>query len=451
VVSTLLEKLSARLDEQLPDLLTLDSYYKGEQPLAFLAPDARTALGNRLQVLNAGYPRLVVDSISERLRVTGFRIDGQPSEELWKVFEDNGFDDAHQLVHTEALALGRSFVVVWGNESGVTLSVESPEEFIVERDPLTREVTSAMKRWTADGKGHAVLLEKDTISQWVTKANVVEGGSIPAMGWSSVESNPNPLGVVPVAVFTNRGRLLDINGVSEMKPVLDLTDAISKLLADQMVASEVSARARRWVTGLEIQEEPKTDDAGAIVLDDEGQPVMEAINPFGNEAARVWQSEDPNTKFGQFEGSRLDQYTDAVHLMLESVSAVSGLPQHYLGITSAQPPSADALRSSEASLTARCEARQRSFGPSWEKVAQLIIAVQNGARPTRVNPVWADASTRSIAAESDSAVKLFAGGILPKAEVQARLGYSQEQIQDMRVMSAREVIDVQPMQLPATP
>ena len=95
--------------------------------------------------------------------------------------------------------------------------------------------------------------------------------------------------------------------------------------------------------------------------------------------------------------------------MLQSISAVSGLPAHYLGIHGDQPASADAIRSAEASLVARCHARMRSFGPSWAKVASLTAAVENGARPQRVEVVWGNPETRTIAQEADAGNEAGAG------------------------------------------
>jgi hypothetical protein len=67
-----------------------------------------------------------------------------------------------------------------------------------------------------------------------------------------------------------------------MADVLDLADALNKLMPRHDVSSEFYARPRRWVTGLEIME------------DDDGQPV----NPFSDELGRVWQSESPRPSSG---------------------------------------------------------------------------------------------------------------------------------------------------------
>ena len=46
-MTDLLTTLLTKLDESTADFTELDSYYAGTQPLAFLSPEAKTALGTR--------------------------------------------------------------------------------------------------------------------------------------------------------------------------------------------------------------------------------------------------------------------------------------------------------------------------------------------------------------------------------------------------------------------
>jgi hypothetical protein len=141
--------------------------------------------------------------------------------------------------HTDALVYGRSFVIVWADKQGnPVVTVESPRQVAVVRDPATRQVVAALKRWVADGKGHAVLYQPEKITRLISDGNVVDPAAMPATGWSTAETIRHPLGVVPVVPIVNRGRLLDVDGVSEMDDVLDLADALNKLVVDMMVTSE---------------------------------------------------------------------------------------------------------------------------------------------------------------------------------------------------------------------
>jgi hypothetical protein len=68
----LLIHLINRLNEPAHRYAELDRYYEGRQPLAFLSPEAKTALGNRFGVMASNIPRLAVTALAERLRLTGF-------------------------------------------------------------------------------------------------------------------------------------------------------------------------------------------------------------------------------------------------------------------------------------------------------------------------------------------------------------------------------------------
>lgn len=435
---TPIEKLSRKLDEQYADLHKLDTYYAGRQPLAFLSPSAKEALGNRLHALACNFPRLVVDSLSERLRIEGIRSDA--GDEVWAAWRASGMEDGSCQLHTEALALRRAFVIVWADADGrPVVTVESPRQVIVQRDPATRQVTVALKRWIADSKAHAVMFEPDKVTRYTSLGDVPDGGAIPPTGWKVTESFSNPFGVVPVVPFINTGRLLDFDGVSEMRDVMDLTDALNKLLADAMVSSEFHARARRWVTGLEIIEEDVIDPVTGLPT---GEKIP--VNPFDNEAGKLWQAENPDTKFGQFDPARLDGYSDLIATLTQMIGAISALPPTYLGLWGDQPASADAIRSAEASLVTRALARQRTFGQAWSMVARLMASVitNKAVRDLTADVIWASAETRTPAQAADAAMKLVSAGIIPVEQALDDLGYTPDQIVAMRGMRRTAALDV---------
>lgn len=433
----LLKKLNERLDTTVPALTRLDQYYAGEQPMAFLSPAAKEAIGQRFDRMTSNLPRLAVTSLAERLRVTGFTRDRTPDAAVWAAWKRCDMDQLAPLVHREALTLARSFVAVWADDQGrARVSVESARQVTVLRDPASREVTAALKRWVAGGRGHAVLYEADQITRYVSTAAVADTSALPSTAWTSVEVIDNPLGLVPVVPFVNTDRLLDFDGRSEMEDLIPLVDALNKTLADLMVSSEYFARPRRWATGVELDE--------VDVLDEAGEPTGEtvAVNPYP-EGHRMMIQENPEAKFGQLPAGDLGGHESAVRVLLGQIMAVSALPSHYVGLLASQPASADALRASEASLAARAEARQMAFGRSWERVAQLMAAVESGVDPLTVDTSvsWADPTTRSVAQEADAVVKLHTAGLLPATYALKRLGYSDDEITAIREDRQLEAID----------
>lgn len=417
MTTDLLTTLAQRLDESSARITELDRYYDGTQPLAFLAPEAKEALNNRLGRMASNIPRLAVTALAERLRVTGFT-----GADVWPDWIANDLDQTSGIAHREALALGSSYAIVWARGDGTPrVTIESARQVSVVTDPGSRHIVAALKRWETTATTEAVLYEADKITR--LRADSI-GATI--TGFRTIETIPNPLGVVPVVRLRNGDRLLD-DGVSEIDDLKPLVDALNKSLADMMVTSEYVGRPRRWATGIELEDDPETG---------------EAVNPIP-EGNRAMISESPDAKFGQLGAADLAGYEASVRVILGQIMAVSALPAHYVGVFTDNPASADALRASEASLTARAEARQATFGRSWEDVARLMVAVRTGTDPAGVDVrvTWADAATRSVAQEADAIVKLYAAGLLPASVALARLGYTDDEIDTIRAARRAEALD----------
>ena len=205
-----------------------------------------------------------------------------------------------------------------------------------------------------------------------------------------------------------------------------------------LTASEAAGKPRRWISGLELTERQRVSDDGTPLTDDDGEPLMETVSPIDDiDTVKTMISENENTKFGQLPGSDLQGFKDGVQVILSQIMAVSALPSHYLGILTSQPTSADALRASEASLTARAEQRQLAFGKAFETVGKLLLSIATGRAVDSIDlhVVWAPADTRSEAQVSDSVTKLVAQGILSRSGALRRMGYSEAEIE-------RELADI---------
>ncbi len=429
---TTLTELLTKLDTEQPRLDKLDRYWRGEQPTAFLAPKSVEALGNRLRSLSVNYPRLTVLSLVDRLRLTGFRIGGDPSNPpdaaLWSLWRRNQMIEGQYEAMKDALAYGRGYVVVWAGPRGVQISVESPRQMTVRRDPATREIVDGVKRWKSDGYGWATHYTGTAITTYRTRNRTGDDWSQVIVGdWvQQGKAVPNPLGVPPIGQPLNRDRLLDFDGVSEMSGILDLTDALGKILQDAMITSEDYARPRRWATGLEIVE----DDNGDV------------INPFADDGRRVWTNEAAEGEFGQFAQADMSGFEVMANLLITQIGAIKGLPTHYLGLQTDQPPSADAIRSAEASLVAHANTLIRMFGADFAWIAALIVAVRDGVDPydVDVETVWANPETRTPAQAADAAAKLAGIGVPLETLLADELGYDPTRIAKIMALRRGEAI-----------
>ena len=161
----LLTQLLQRLDEPAARYAELDRYYQGKQPLAFLSPEAKLALGNRFGVMASNIPRLAVTALAERLRITGFTGD----TELWSDWVRNDLDQTSGVAHREALLLGDSFVIVWADRFGRPARDRGVGETGcgADRSRYPPGRTPRIKRWedTSAKTTEAVMYQPDRITR----------------------------------------------------------------------------------------------------------------------------------------------------------------------------------------------------------------------------------------------------------------------------------------------
>ncbi|HVV71981.1 MAG TPA: phage portal protein [Verrucomicrobiae bacterium] len=427
-----LTRLLRRLAAQQGALRQLDQYYTGTQPLSFLAPELARELGERLRSMVVNWPRIVVDSLEERLDVEGFRlaVDGPADKDLWRIWQANNMDEGSQLVHKDSFVHGLSFALVWDDPDDPEtpkITGESAEQVAVEFKPGTTEVAAAVKHWREDDLAYANVYQPGLIDKY--QAQLTSGVFIPGLGqWQKIGQISHGLGV-PVVPFINRGRLTRPYGESEITDVVPLVDGINKLATDMMVSAEFHAGIRRWVTGLDLG-----DGEGADVR------ASELIRQRWTRAAadKVWAVSDENVRFGQFSEAQLENFIKGIEMFEAQIAAIAGLPPHYVGLMSqANPASADAIRSAEASLVKRARRKHRVLGGSWERVLRLalqIIDINHGGDGLQVvkqsaamETIWRSPETPTVAQMVDAAQKLDSIG-LPLRQNLERLDYTPTQI-----------------------
>ena len=433
-VHSLLPGMVARISGESAELQSLDRYYTGSQPLSYLSPEVQRAVQGRLRSLVINWPRLVVNSLEERIDVEGFRLslDQPANDDLWRIWRANKLPIKSQMAHVDAFVHGRAYVTVWANENDPgtpQITVESGEQMTVDFGP-NGEVLAAVKCWWHDDMAYSTLYLPDSIERYEAPQ---QRGSAAAAGWTLREAPiAHDLGQVPVVPILNRPRMTHPFGESEMTDVLPLVDAINKLATDMMVSAEYHAMPRRWATGMDLGGSQETVERTTEMV---RQRWTEAS------AGRVWLSDDPQAHFGQFPEASLDNFVKGIEMLASQVAAISGLPPHYVGLMSqANPASADAIRSAEASLVERAKRKQRVLGEAWQDVIKLAILVRDGgplpASMHSLETIWRDPETPTVAQKVDAAVKLDGIG-MPLRQSLEDLGYTPTQI--ARVLKSRTV------------
>lgn len=391
--------------------------------------------------VDVGWPSLYLNALEERLDVEGFRISGSSDkvDQLWDWWQANGLDEESSMGHMDALTFGRSYITIAapdpanGDDPGIPIiQLESPMSMYAEIDPRTRQVTRALRLFKST-EGYALEgRHRDELSGIPNRATLLlpnktiylstEGG---ASNWQ-LDGDPvvHNLGVVPVVPLTNRGKLSDRYGRSEITPeIRTLTDAAARIVMNLQAAAELMAVPMRVFFG--VNKEELVGDGGSA---DINNAYYARIMALENEAAKAY----------EFSAAELRNFTDALGELAKEMAAYTGLPPQYLSFSSDNPASAEAIQSSESRLVKKCERKARMFGGSWEQAMRIAMKIMGDDVPsdyTRLETVWRDPSTPTYAAKADAATKLYAGGlgVIPKERARIDMGYSiveREEMQD---------------------
>lgn len=405
-------------------------YYAGKQRLSFATTKFRETFAGLFQAFADNLCPLVVESVADRLNVTGFGIETGAqslSNDAWEIWQSNRMDEQAARLHSHALRYGDAYVVVWPADDGVPVLwvQDCPELITVTYDEERPNVLLwAAKAWVANKKARLNLYYPDRIEKYVAPAS---GDALPENGKSfgplEVPGEPwpvpNPWDVVPVFHFANnawRGRF----GESELCPVVPLQDALNKSVCDMLVAMEFAAFPQRWATGLEVETDPDT-----------GQPKP----PFKAGVDRVWAVANELVKFGQFEPGNLENFLKVQQDLRAEIARVTGLPPHYVQPQTGNHPSGEALKTAEARLVKKAKKRQTSFGNVWEDALELALRMKSVPTPvkgssTRLTAQWADAADVSEKELAETLVLKKSFGVSDQ-QLLMEAGYGDEDIKRM--------------------
>lgn len=395
------------------------AYYNAEERDLAIGLATPPALRDLLALV--GVPRIYVNAIAERLIIEGFRV-GNASEaddELWGWFKANGLDSEAGRLFIDALVYGRSYVTISAPSDEdkqnpmlvpdvPIIRCESPFAMYVHKDPRTREVDWAV-RVVKNEDGDVVAATLYMADR--TEVYIAEEGQL-----SLSDTISHGLGVVPVVDFTYKNSLLDLYGSSIITPeIRSLTDALSRMMMNMQMTSELMATPQRILFGTTV-DEINGDNKSGLELYTSSYIAVE--DPAGNAI--------------QLPAAELRNFTEAMTYMMKKAAAYTGLPPQYLSFAQDNPASAEAIRSAETRLVRTCEAVSAMFGDSFERVMRIALVVM-GQKLTmdhfRMETVWRDPGTPTFQAKADATTKLYANGtgVIPLEQARIDMGYTPEQ------------------------
>ncbi|MGI5274863.1 phage portal protein [Nonomuraea sp. CA-218870] len=377
-----------------------DCYYNGEQ----LIRDLGISIPPQLKGLHTviGWPQIGVDALENRLDIETWRYKDSPDDsgELEEIAEANDLIAESELAHLDSLIYGRSYVAVGSaddDDMPPLISVESPLDMTVFYDARARAVTSGLRLYKIEDQDAAVLYLPDS------SIHVVATNS----GWEVIDRDDHGLGLPPVVRISNRQRTADRIGRSEItNAVMSVTDAACRTLMGMEVAREFYGAPQRYILG-----------ASESAFQDAEGNTKSAWEAYLGRVLALERDEDGEVPtVGQFAAYDPSVYTRMVDLYARIMATQLGLPPHYLGYTTDNPASADAIRSTEAQLVKRAERKQALFNTPWAQVFRLALLVKTGDLPDRsrrIETVWRNPATPTMASQTDAATKLVQAGILP--------------------------------------
>lgn len=416
------QELTEEFASVMPRLSILDNYYRGHPPLP-TNPERMTQKYKALVAMSvSNWASLVVDVVDERLQVKSVRSTEFPirDEVAWSWWQANNLDSVSSQVHVEALKFGYAYVTVWSpscEDCPPVILGESPMSAYATYDSATGECIEAIRidfdrrlgRFVADYTTPDYqfgLISRGEVSRQSYMWGPYAGIGRPAVVWDytalswqfrAVDGVPmvraNPLGQVPYIRLRTKPDLLG-GFQSEMESILPIQDRIIQTTFDRLLTQEFAAFPQRWVTGLDVPVDPAT-----------GAPK----EPWDAAVDRVWTSDDPGSRFGQFDAASLDGYLSAVTHDIQALSSQSRTPPHYLISGMGVFPSGESVRATEYGLSRKVANRQQSYSDAWGDALRLagrVAGDERLANDEQLTVAWEDVEAHSDAERADALLKL---------------------------------------------
>lgn len=392
-----------------PEYDRLFAYADGMQPLKYSTARLQEAFHNLTAHFQQNWCAVVVGAALDRIALNGWDAGDDGLNEVLKgVWNANSLGLEAEQVHEAALITHESFVIAWPGEGGaVDVFYNDPRLCHVFYDPGNPRRKSFAAKWYQDGaddRWHLTLYYPDRMEYYVS--DPVKGAVASATTFHE-EMPPafHGYGVIPVFHFRTNARA----SRGELDQVLTLQDAINKLLADMMVSAEFGAFKQRYIISNADTSALKNSPNAIWTIppgDGEGQPVQ----------------------VGEFQGTDLNLYLNAIDKLANSIAVITRTPKHYLW-AAGSVPSGEALLAMEAPLTKKVLKLEAQFGQVWSELAAFILLLsgKGDVPPSEVKPVWEPVRSVQPVTEAQARKSAVDAGI-PLNIVLQREGWTQDEL-----------------------
>jgi hypothetical protein len=347
----------------------LYAYYDGNQPLIYSTRRLQEAFNKLDARFVENWMSVVIDAVNDRLELLRFAI-SRPKNEADEVETTDDEDPTETRlnelltntellidsfdVHLAALVTGEGYVICWPDEDTGEPDAyyNDPRQchlFYESYNPKRKRF--GCKWWCDDeNKRRLTLYYPDRLEYYVSKND--HDKVTKYNDFNPVEDYPeapNPYGEVPIFHFRRERRAI----CSEIEKVIDLQDAINKLLADMMVAAEFGAFPQRYIIS--------NADVGTL---------KNAANEIWNIPSGDGESE--GTSVGQFDAADLNNYQQVISARATAIGIITRTPKHFF-YSQTGDPSGEALIAMEAPLNDKAAAYIKRLAPVWRDVGVFLL------------------------------------------------------------------------------
>lgn len=349
-------------------------YYDGDQPLVYNSERLREIFSGLDARFTQNWCAVVVDSVLDRLEMQVPHVGENEAADdaLRDLWQSTGMEEDGFNIHEDVCVTGEAFVVAWTNpETGEVEAFHNDARLIhVEYDlENPKKIRFAAKWWNdTDGGVRMTLYYDDRLEYYISRkmqlAEMVnEKSFVPYDGEGGASTVPNPFGRVPVFHFRSNTRKTK----SQLTNVLEVQDAINKLLSDMMVAAEFGAFPQRYIIS------------------------QTGIDELRNNPNEIWDlpaamESGQGTSAGQFGATDLGNYLNAIGALSTYIGISTRTPRHYFFLQGGDP-SGDALVTMEAPLQRKVSRLVASLRPAWRALAAFMLELKGvrNIKPQMVN------------------------------------------------------------------
>lgn len=424
-----------------------EMYREGDAPERFASAAIQRALRGGSRDFHVNLAARPIDAVLDRLEIAALvcEPDEHTSTLTKRVWEANELDIEAPQIHDNALTYGDAYLFVWPSDTssdtdehgapvarvdGVHVFYNSPLSvrmiYDEENPRLARLVIKAWCEGADDTKRTRInLYYRDHMEKWVTKKDAAKK-SDDALKQEDFEPYvddftdenghiDNPYDRVPFFHFRTRrpyGRPVHRNAFGPQ-------DALTKLITNQMAASDFAAFPQRYgLLDPGASEDDDLDWGDDDVSDPEDRPSQMVASPGSMWILRNYKS------VGQFAPADVDAFLKPQSQFMRLMAATTTTPMRWFD-PSGDVPSGESIRADDAPLVKKIGAFQRAFASTWRDALEFALRILD--IEAKVTIQWAPAQTtgdlefwQAVQAKQDAGV--------PVRQTLLEAGYTEAQV-----------------------